>query len=66
MLHTPPLRVVHPAFIRNHYHKDALSAVAAQTRREKRGENNDQVDCCCWLCVSSRNIGGSNDARTDS
>src|SRR5882724_2948304 len=32
----------------------------------KREEKNDQVDCCCWLCLSRRNFGASNDARADS
>ena len=22
--------------------------------------------CCCWLCLSRRNVGGSNDTRADS
>src|SRR6266480_1038743 len=32
----------------------------------KKEEKNDQVDCCCWLCLSRRNFGASNDARADS
>jgi hypothetical protein len=27
-----------------------------------REDNNDQVDCCCWLCRSPRNFGASNNA----
>src|SRR5439155_13758534 len=29
-----------------------------------REEKNDQVDCCCWLCliISRRNFGASNNA----
>jgi hypothetical protein len=30
------------------------------------GGGNDQVDCCCWLCLSCRDIGASNDTRADS
>jgi hypothetical protein len=33
---------------------------------QKREEKNDQVDCCCWLCLSLRNFGGSNEARAHS
>jgi hypothetical protein len=31
---------------------------------QQREEKNDQVDCCCWLCFSRRNIGASNDASS--
>jgi hypothetical protein len=27
---------------------------------------NDQVVCCCRLCLGRRDIGGSNDSRADS
>jgi hypothetical protein len=37
-----------------------------QSLRVERGGNNVQVDCCCWLCLSHRNIGASNDTRADS
>src|SRR6516225_683728 len=33
---------------------------------KKREEKNGQVDCCCWLCLSRRNFGASNDPRADS
>src|SRR5262245_26489168 len=31
----------------------------------KKEENNDQVDCCCWLCRSRRNFGTSDNAGAD-
>src|SRR5215469_2483199 len=31
-----------------------------------REDKNDQVDCCCWLCLSRRNFGARNNACADS
>jgi glucose/arabinose dehydrogenase len=34
--------------------------------REQGSAENDQVDCCCWLCRSHRNFGSSNNTSTAS
>src|SRR5215467_8737925 len=34
--------------------------------RQKREAKNDQVDCCCWLCLGRRNLGAGHYARVDS
>ena len=45
-------------------HVNILSLKEAS--RQQRTIKNDQVDCCCWLCLSPRNISGSNDTSADS
>jgi hypothetical protein len=42
--------------------------VGYATSREEntREKNNDQIDCCCWLCRSRRNFGASNNTGDDS
>jgi hypothetical protein len=51
-------RLVQPAFSRAWY----LIHQGGKHRRK----NNDQVNCCCWLCRSRRNFGASNNTSAGS
>ena len=60
-------QVIVEAMDRNHdTHNAASMNHASKMAVAKKGGKNDQVDCCCWFCLSRRNIGASDDTRADS
>jgi hypothetical protein len=60
-------QVIVEAMDRNHdTHNAASMNHASKMAVAKKGGTNDQVDCCCWFCLSRRNIGASDDTGADS